>query len=136
MTTDVPRLNDFQPHQIVYLAYDHSRLYAEIIDILAERQLAWARPLVLVTPEEVLPLTASSALGLGDLQDWSDSPTAPDLLWPLHQFCPALDTDFVDLLARLPAQPTQPTKLPRNLAVSQFTRRLWAATGVQAQAGG
>jgi hypothetical protein len=133
MTTDAPRLNAFQPHQIVYLACDQSRLYTEVIEILADRRRAWVRPLVLVTPEETLPLAASSLLGLGDFQGWPDAPMAPDLLWPLEQFYPALDTDFVDLLAMLPAHTAPLSNLPRNGAVSQFTRRLWEVTGVHAQ---
>lgn len=131
MTPDAPRWNAFQPHQILYLACDQSRLYTEVIEILAERQLAWVRPLVLVTPEETLPLAASSVLGLGEAHAWPEAPMAPDLLWPLAQFFPALDTDFIDLLATLPAQMAKRSnpRPSRSVAVSQFTRRLWEAAG-------
>ena len=115
----------FQPHQIVYLTCDQSRLYTEVIEILVDRQLAWVRPLVLVTPTETLPLAASSVLGLPDPQGWPGRPTTPDLLWPLDQFCPALDTDFVTLLATLADRPDQWLSASHSVRVSQFTPRLW-----------
>ena len=127
MINDAPQPQFFQPHQIVYLACDRSRLYTEVIEILVDRQLAWVRPLVLVTPEETLPLAASTMLGLPDPQGWQDLPTTPDLLWPLAQFCPALDTDFVELLSRLPTHLAKRPNSAHSAAVSQFTRRLWAA---------
>jgi hypothetical protein len=120
-----PHLPSFQPHQIVYLTCDHSRLYTEVIEILVDRQLAWVRPLVLVTPTETLLLAASALLGWLDPHGWPDRPTTPDLLWPLDQFYPALDTDFVDLLAVIPVQPHKKSRLSHGAIVSQFTRRLW-----------
>lgn len=125
MTHDFQARSCFQPHQIVYLACDQSRLYTEVIEILAERQLAWVRPLALVTPQELLPLAAAAALGWGAAQPWHDQATIPDLLWPLDQFFPALDTDFVDLLAMMPAHPDQQGGLSQGAIVAQFTRRLW-----------
>jgi hypothetical protein len=124
----------FQPHQIVYLACDQSRLYTEVIEILVDRQLAWVRPLVLVTPTEILPLAASSVLGLPDSQGWPDRPTTPDLLWPLDQFCPALDIDFVALLATLANRPDQSLSASHSARVSQFTRRLWEKVAGASQA--
>jgi len=122
---DPPNSPQFQPHQIVYLTCEDGRLYTEVIDILVDRQLAWVRPLVLVTMEEVLPLAASSVLGLEDPNTWG-GPIVPDLLWPLDQFSPALDADFLDLLALLPTQGAKPDHAAHNAVVSQFTRRLWA----------
>ncbi|MEB3290763.1 MAG: hypothetical protein VKI82_12665 [Leptolyngbya sp.] len=115
----------FHPHQIVYLPCDDSRLYTEVIDVLTDRRLAWVRPLVLVTLEAAIPLAASGILGLGEGQI-GRIPTVPDLLWPLDQFLPALDTDFLALMAILPNQTDAAADLDCNAIVSQFTRRLWA----------
>lgn len=127
------QLPSFQPHQIVYLACDHSRLYTEVIEILVDRQLAWVRPLVLVTPEETLPLAASAALGLPAPPGWPDRSTTPDLIWPLDQFHPALDTDFVALVATLTDRPDQGLVTSHSARVSQFTRRLWSQVSGDAQ---
>lgn len=117
----------FQPRQIVYLACDHSRLYTEVIEVLADRQLAWVRPLVLVTPEETLPLANASVLGIAGDDRWPDPSATPDLIWPLNQFHLALDTEFMELLSILPSQATKAPALSHSTVLSQFTRRLWEA---------
>jgi hypothetical protein len=128
---ETPDLPPLHPHQIVYLTCDDCRLYTEVIDILVDRQLAWVRPLALATPEDVLPLAASGILGLEDFNT-GGGPIAPDLLWPLDQFSPALDTDFLDLLALLPTQGAKPNHPVQNAVVSQFTHRLWAESRTSA----
>lgn len=123
----LPPRRMFQPRQIVYLACDHGRLYTEVIEVLVDRQLAWVRPLVLVTPEETLPLANASVLGGGGDDIWPDPAVTPDLIWPLNQFHPALDTDFMELLSILPRQTTKAPTLSHSTVLSQFTRRLWEA---------
>ncbi len=126
MSHDVPQRPPFQAHQIVYLICDQHRLYTEVIEILSERQLAWVRPLALMTPEDVLPLSAS--LDWGEIPPRADQPTIPDLLWPLNQFYPALDTDFVALWAMMPTPPHKGEQVAHSAIISQFTRRLWETT--------
>jgi hypothetical protein len=75
----------FQPHQIVYLACDQSRLYTEVIEILVDRQLAWVRPLVLVPPTEILPLAASSPPRIYSGPSISFALPSISTLWPCWQ---------------------------------------------------
>ncbi|QQE63888.1 hypothetical protein GFS31_05590 [Leptolyngbya sp. BL0902] len=119
----------FQPHQIVYLTCDQSRLYTEVIEVLTDRQLAWVRPLVLSTPKETLPLAAASALGW-EQGAGHDAPAVPDLIWPLAQFTPALDTDFLALLTTISPPTAGAVRRDQGAVVSQFIRRLWGTRAV------
>jgi hypothetical protein len=117
----------FTPRQIAYLACDQGRLYTEVIEVLADRQLCWARPLLLVTPEQTLAIHPSAAFGPADQTLWGDS-KAPDLLWPLAHFYPALDTDFLDVLASPLAPPAPDTHPTMAALLTKFIRCLWETT--------
>jgi hypothetical protein len=94
-------LPDFQPGQILQLEHKRTRLYAETIQIVPQRQLCWARPLALLIlakggnwqldPQQV----EHGDLALYDLRQGAD------LLLPLSLFQTALDTDVIPVLAWL-----------------------------------
>ena len=98
---------NIHPNQILYLEHGDTRLYAEAIQILSERGVCWARPVLLV---QGLPLDAghrqdmiaaasdsseNSSLRLYDLQGGAD------LLWPIYLFEAALDIEYLSLLIPL-----------------------------------
>ena len=96
---------EFQPNQILYLQYQTTRVYAELIQIVPERQLGWVRPLALV--EGVL---VEGVLVEGDRFDWQqadfrsylhDLRQGSDLLCPLSLFQMALDVEVVPVLMAL-----------------------------------
>ncbi|MCM0591042.1 MAG: hypothetical protein HEQ35_19065 [Gloeotrichia echinulata IR180] len=106
---------NFQPGQIVSLEYGDRNLYAEVIQVVVERQLCWVRPLLLVTVTQESPL-------ITDLRDGSD------LLWPVNLFRPALDTEVITILTQLFAKP--PKAEPDSAAkqqLHQFIHQLWQA---------
>jgi hypothetical protein len=106
---------DFQPGQIVSLEHGDSNLYAEVIQVVVSRQSCWVRPLVLVTHiQEPLIIT--------DLRD------ASDLLWPLHLFRPAIDTEVITFLSQVLAK--EPKNEPDSVAklqLNQFIHQFWQA---------
>ncbi|HEY9763225.1 MAG TPA: hypothetical protein V6D07_11920 [Trichocoleus sp.] len=117
------------PHQIVYLQKGSSRLYAETIQVVTERQLCWARPLVLIvlpddshlmlTGEDVTTLPPSAIDLLVD---------GPDILWPLDQFFPALDTEALPLLMLLQDSKQKASDSPRtHERLHQFIQQYWQA---------
>lgn len=116
------------PHQIAYLSCDRSRLYTEVIQVLSDRQICWARPLVLTTPDYTVSLNPGSTLVMAAETDSVAMTSSPDLLWPLHQFVPALDTDFLDLMNSVTVAPGD----AMGTLLSQFIRRLWETTAGQA----
>ena len=116
----------FQPCQILYLEHECDRLYVEVVQIVAIRQMCWARPLMLVTssapPSTTHSFTEVDKLTLHDLRQ------APDLLWPISLFQAALDSDVIALLSQLYALQTQTeaTHLARQL-LNTFTQQVWQA---------
>ncbi|MBD1873701.1 hypothetical protein H6F75_09415 [Nodosilinea sp. FACHB-131] len=114
--------------QIVFLECRQIRLYAEVIQVLALRPTGWIRPLALVSETEAIALGADfDATSL-----MATKPAVPDMLWPLEQLQPALDTDVIPLLASLSAKSTvSAAALPldsdrRHLTVNEFVQWLWA----------
>ncbi|MFP4299200.1 MAG: hypothetical protein ACLFT0_15370 [Spirulinaceae cyanobacterium] len=71
-------------HQIVYLQRDDHRLYGEVIQTIATRQMLWVRPLLLDRAGQVYDLRQTA-----------------DIVWPMSLFQPALDTEVIPLLAQL-----------------------------------
>ncbi|MFQ4137197.1 hypothetical protein PGN35_012850 [Nodosilinea sp. PGN35] len=113
--------------QIVFLECRQTRLYAEIIQVLAPRPVGWIRPLAMVSDTQIIALGTelnSATLAI-------DQPAVPDMLWPLDQLQPALDTEVIPLLATLSAKADGPSSLPTadshldQLTVSEFVRWLW-----------
>ncbi len=85
---------NFQAGQIVFLEYGDSRLYAEVIQVVVERNLCWVRPLLLVIQE-------SEARQVSDLRSTSD------LLWAINLFQPALDTEVIELYTQILVKETK-----------------------------
>ena len=86
---------DFQPCQIVYLECRGDRLYAEAIQIVKSRQLAWVRPLMLAVNPPTDANDPNAPPVLYDLRQEAD------LVWPLALFQAALDTEVIPLLVQL-----------------------------------
>lgn len=114
--------------QIVFLECRQIRLYAEVIQVVSPRPTGWIRPLALVSETEAIALGLDfDAAGLT-----ATRPAVPDMLWPLEQLQPALDTDVIPLLASLSAKsaasaaPLSPDSDHGHLTVSEFVQWLWA----------
>lgn len=93
-----PTFSQFTPHQIVCIERKTAFLYSEVIQVVVQRQLCWARPLLLAkfsdtstTPITNLAITAQ----IIDLREGSD------LLLPISFFRPALDTEIIPLISQL-----------------------------------
>lgn len=99
-------MNNINPGQIVYLECLDQRLYAEVIQSVSSARL-WCRPLMLVgnLPHGSRQQQRDIATAATDPEtcslDLYDLKTAPDLLWPIHNFNMAFDTDFFALLFHL-----------------------------------
>lgn len=115
----------FQPHQIVYLEHETTRLYAEVIDVVVSRQICWVRPLMLViaaSDQNLLPFVNAESLSLYNLRQSSD------LLWPTSLFQPALDTEVIPLLVQHDCPDEQPTNdLDARQQLNSFVRQVWQA---------
>ncbi len=117
--------------QVVYLTCDQTRLYVEIIQVLEDRQLGWVRPLMLVTPARPPLVHSTGVLGTGAP---ADRPEVPDMLWPLGQFYPALDTDVVSCLTPPSAQAATVTAAALTSAsLNCFIQRLWGQAQFSSQ---
>ncbi|HEY9735553.1 MAG TPA: hypothetical protein V6D06_04695 [Trichocoleus sp.] len=123
-------MSTFQPHQIVYLEKGRSRLYAEAIQIVADRALCWARPLALV--EQTLDVAPSEthgqplALAFSEAGEVYPLVDGPDILWPLEHFKPALDTDVLPLLELMHQEKSEGCDRSRtHERLQQFIRQFW-----------
>jgi hypothetical protein len=126
------------PGQIVFLECSQARLYAEVIQVLTPRQIGWIRPLALVSEAGTKPLGTDWIAG----GTAAHQPATPDMLWPLGQLQPAMDTDIMPLLATLSAKtlavdpsesnPSEANNLdqltasPAQMTVNKFVQQLWA----------
>ncbi|WP_448570398.1 hypothetical protein [Trichothermofontia sp.] len=123
---------NWQPHQIVYLQVDRVRLFAEVIQVVVDRQVLWLRPLALKVPDEsdaraadVTVATnvdanhACSDRGGGDhgRSVIHDLRQGSDLLWPMTWVQPALDIDAIPVIAAL--GPESPKLDPPNRIAHQ-----------------
>ncbi|MGB3312044.1 MAG: hypothetical protein WBG32_13740 [Nodosilinea sp.] len=112
--------------QIVFLECRQTRLYAEVIQVLEPRRRGWIRPLALVSEAEITPLGTALDTTTPDLSQ----PAVPDMLWPLGQLQPALDTDVIPLLATLSAKAAAPSPVTdartESMSIREFVRSLWA----------
>ncbi|KAB8333518.1 hypothetical protein SD80_015955 [Scytonema tolypothrichoides VB-61278] len=105
----------FKAGQIVSLEHSDRKLYAEVIQIVASRQLCWVRPLLLVAFTQELPLII-------DLRD------ASDLLWSINLFQPALDTEVISFLSQVLAKEPKPGQiLDAKQQLNQFLHEIWQA---------
>lgn len=117
----------FQPRQIVCLEHENTRLYTEVIEVVASRQICWVRPLMLaVSPigNDSLPAFSPEQLNLYDLRQGAD------LLWPASLFRIALDTEVIPLLVQLddPDEVQQANNLEAHKQLSCFVRKVWQAS--------
>ena len=123
-------LNDFQPHQILYLEYERDRLYAELIQQVVSRQMYWLRPLALVTNAAWHPTSCYYQPGTETKPEIYDLRQAPDLLWPASLFQVALDTEVIPLLGALYSSESE-SHLEMAQAAHQhlkrFMQQVWAA---------
>ncbi|MCU0549462.1 MAG: hypothetical protein MUC48_08955 [Leptolyngbya sp. Prado105] len=108
---------EFRAAQIVFLAHERSRLYAEVVQFVESRQLCWVRPIALVTdPEQIW--TDSTRWTIQDLRDGSD------LMCPAVLFHEALDIEVLPLLDRL--YQLEASK-PQTSELHQFIQQIWQA---------
>ncbi|MBD2260133.1 hypothetical protein [Pseudanabaena sp. FACHB-2040] len=118
----------FQPYQIVYLEKGISRLYAEVIQVVPDRELCWARPLVLIeapAPEEVFAWEHLEQISLEATCPLIDG---PDILWPLEQFRPALDMEVLPLLALIQQDKLKDCdRTQTHERLHRFIRQFWQA---------
>lgn len=110
----------FTPCQIVYLEHHDQRLYAEVIQTVAVKQICWVRPLVLAAAgvDAFAPGAIADSV-VYDLRECSD------LLLPVQLFRVALDVDVIPLLMHLTelAPETQSALRSRhNQQMHQFVR--------------
>ncbi|NJO42850.1 MAG: hypothetical protein HC769_04765 [Cyanobacteria bacterium CRU_2_1] len=140
MCASIGFTTNFQPGHIVYLEYQETRLYAEVIQVVTERQLCWVRPLALFTrPNE---LYASSSSSLPPEQLGLEEPTlydlrqGADLLYPQSLFRVALDTEVLPLIAQLNTlkteqenigEPGQKDNFHAHHQLQEFIYRIWQA---------
>ncbi|NJK38655.1 MAG: hypothetical protein HC835_17510 [Oscillatoriales cyanobacterium RM2_1_1] len=82
----------FQPGQIVDLKHGEFCLYAEVIQVVTERQICWVRPLLLLKFSGDLDQPNPAFYNLHH---------SPDLIWPIELFQPTLDTEVIPWLAQL-----------------------------------
>jgi hypothetical protein len=104
---------NFQSGQILFLECNHSRLYAELIQVVVSRQLCWVRPLLLVDLTFEIP-------SVHDLRD------ANDILWSRDSFHPALDTDTIQFLSQVIVKEPKPElEEVAKQQLNQFIQKLW-----------
>lgn len=100
-------MTNIHPHQILCLEYEETKLYGEMIQVIAERSLYWVRPWALLQTlnhlDDPEPVTACFDLRQG-----------VDLLCPKILFRVALDTEVIPILARLDSTKTENTDLSSN----------------------
>jgi hypothetical protein len=79
----------FCPNQIICIDLDNLRLFAEVIQMIPDRDRLWARPLALAEQENY------DLLLLHDLRE------APQLILPPALFREAMDTEVMPLMTEL-----------------------------------
>lgn len=120
------------PSQILYLEHGPSRLYAEAIQVVSERALCWARPVLLI---QNLPEGVPSASRQSAIADTVRSPErstlklydlegCPDLIWPISPFQLAYDLDFFSLIVQLKIAPNHSTQ-PGTQQFNEFINSFW-----------
>jgi hypothetical protein len=122
-------LDCFKPAQLVCLdlcKMHETLLYAEVIQIVTQRHLCWARPLVMVqvgdtsiAPDNVQWTEAIATA------DWLDLRASADLLLPVVLFRAAYDTEVMPLIGQLHAT-KPPTERDRQVhqRVKAFVQQL------------
>ena len=97
--TPVPTLaSALAVHQVVALKHGDCRLYGEVIQVVVDRQRCWVRPLAYV---ESCPTGEHASLSTPFFHTCYSLQHGPDIIWPLHLFEAALDTDWLSVLTQL-----------------------------------
>ena len=106
-------------HAIVYVELAHTRLYAELIQVIESRQRSWVRPLCLCEYQS-LNESVPFPQALYDIRGGAD------LVWPTAVFTEAIDTDMLPILMELsPDAPALGTKLkPQSPQEKEAKRKL------------
>jgi hypothetical protein len=131
------RHHPFRDRQILCLDHGSQRLYAELVDIIDERGLAWVKPLWLVhgpenSSEANLPksdLPESDLLWADELKQElgpiDDLRGDSDLLWPVELFRAALDMELLPLLGGPLEGDRKDGPSPEAQRFRQFIRQVW-----------
>lgn len=117
-------LKAFQACQIVYLEYQNRRLFAEIIQVLPDRDRFWLRPLAIgIWSLDPNPFCSESPQELYDLRQGAD------LVWPTTGFQLALDTEVIPLLMELETLDKTPDRtILAHRQLRDFVDRIWQAS--------
>jgi hypothetical protein len=107
----------FCPNQIICIDLDDLRLFAEVIQMIPDRDRLWARPLALAEQENY------------DLRLLYDLREAPQLILPPALFREAVDTEVMPLMTELfqleaLAKPEPNTEVLGRQALQAFVRNL------------
>ena len=109
----------FQPLQIVCLECQKTCLYAEVIQIVEERQLCWVRPIALVDASNLEQGLSHNSDRQQDEQPLLyDLREGADLLCPISLFQAALDTQVIPILTELEAPKAETMRLQAVLSQS------------------
>lgn len=121
--------------QIVYLEHRQQRLYAEVIQVVTDRQRCWARPLFLAEVHAACGDQRSPGSPLLALQPFSPTTVdcysladSSDIVWPISQFQPALDTEVMALLSQIQqktAEAEAGAPSNRHYHLRRFMSQLW-----------
>lgn len=102
-------MSSLKPSHIACLDDETARLYAEVIQVIPDRQCCWARPIALVQNHGSAPFSLlGQQADRWETEDVSvhDLREGADLLLPLSFFRIALDTEVIPLLMHLEAHKT------------------------------
>ncbi|EKQ67825.1 hypothetical protein OsccyDRAFT_4116 [Leptolyngbyaceae cyanobacterium JSC-12] len=111
----------FQPLQIVCLEHGSSRLYAEVIQTVTNRQICWVRPLALIQTTAFPPFVES----FSDSNQIRDLRQGADLLLPIRLFRVAIDTEVIPILGTLGAPGISETRQSStSLHLNRFIKQI------------
>ncbi len=110
---------EFQPNQIICLEEGDRRLYAEVIDIITQRALIWARPLLLVSGWDAIEQS-----GRADPQQLEDLHEAAHLLLPIRLFRAAIDMELLPIFPYLTSVEGKPDQQQPS-QMRQFIDQVW-----------
>ncbi|NJK28821.1 MAG: hypothetical protein HC851_06365 [Acaryochloris sp. RU_4_1] len=117
------------PCEIVCLEHQGNYLYAEVIQIVADRQRSWVRPLFLQLTTQSSGEQTEMTQGLFAYHLHNCS----DLVWPSQFFRPALDEEVLPLLMQMQLNKQQqedPVVVSErdrkaHQALRQLTQHIW-----------
>lgn len=126
--------SQWKESSILCLEDKQTHLYAELIQLLPQKTLAWLRPFAIQLDADNV---SEDILGYGDRHPELDAVIfdlreTADLIWPIHLFRSGLDTEVINIIAALPSLPdtqgTQPKENNiRRRVLNQFLQRIWEA---------